>query len=119
MIKINPAMKKTFGLILFSAAACVLQSCMGDHSANNSQDTVRKIMSDYDARKIAVDTATVTTTTGSASLLESTGSGGKTTVKDTVKHTYYAGKPATPAAAGTIADTSKAATAKKDTTAKK
>lgn len=110
-------MKRTFGLILISTAACVFQSCMGDHSANNSQDTVRQIMGGYDARKIAVDTATITTTTGSASLLESTGSGGKTIAKDTVKHTYFVGKPATPVSNRTVADTSKAA--KKDSTAKK
>ena len=102
-------MKKTFSLISLGIAACILQSCSGDHGANAGDDSVRQIPN-YDARKIAVDTATITTRTGSATLLE--------IAKDTLKHTYYVAKPGAAAnAPAATADTSK--TAKKDSTAKK
>ncbi len=110
-------MKKTFGLILIGAAACIFQSCIGDHGANAGEDTVRQIMGGYDARKIAVDTGRITTATGSASLLESAGSGGTSIQKDTAKHTYYTGKPAT--AVSTVAPADSSKSAKPDSTTKK
>lgn len=106
-------MKKTFSLILIGAAAFALQSCSGDHSTTSGDDSVRQIPN-YDAKALTLDTFSVTTHTGSASILENYSSGGQTTVKDTMKHTYYTGKPAAAAPAAAPADT-----AKKDTTAKK
>ncbi len=108
-------MKKTFSLLFIGAAACVFQSCSGDHASNNGVDSVRNI-GNYNV-KINLDTAAMTTNTGSATLIEDGGSGGTGIMRDTMKRTHYVASatPAAPAAAP--ADTAKAA--KKDSTVKK
>ncbi|WP_460679068.1 hypothetical protein [Mucilaginibacter koreensis] len=108
-------MKKMFSLILIGAAASVLQACSGDHTPTGGQDSVKDIPG-YDAGAKVIDTSRVTTQLGSATMLENAGSGGSRIVKDTSKHSFYAGKPATAAAAPAPVDTAKAG---KDSTAKK
>ena len=108
-------MKKLFSLILIGAAASVFQSCSGDHTPTGGQDSVKDIPG-YDAGAKVIDTSKVTTQLGSATMLENAGSGGTRIIKDTTKHSYYAGKPATAVPAPAATDTAKAG---KDSTAKK
>jgi hypothetical protein len=118
MIKIKPAMKKLFSLILIGAAASMFQSCTsGDHVPSEGKDSINSV-NDYDAGAKVIDTSKVTTQVGSATMLENAGSGGTRIVRDTAKHTYYAGKPAIATAAPTTMDSTSAKQGM-DSTAKK
>ena len=60
-------------------AIMFMAACSGDHSTRNGQDTAKE---HYQARGSGVDTSKTTTTTGDASNVDNSGSGGTMIAKD-------------------------------------
>jgi hypothetical protein len=89
---IQQNMKNDFFFRLIPAALVIILStggCSGDHPANSGKDTVKSayksIIDTAHTSRTNLDTAKVTTTTGSASNVDDGGSGGTGISKDTAK----------------------------------
>ena len=83
-------MKKKLLIILIIGASCSLVACSGDHSTRSGVDTVKsrygsEINDTTGASKKTIDTSKMTTTTGDASDLDNSGSGGTKIEKDSTK----------------------------------
>lgn len=70
-------MKRLSSFIGILFAALYLSACSGDHSVHNGQDTAK----DSQVQS-GVDTSRTTTTTGDASNIDNSGSGGTRIAKD-------------------------------------
>lgn len=71
-------MKTPVYIIMLLLATTFMAACSGDHSTRNGQDTARE---QYKVQGSGVDTAKTTTTTGDASNVDDSGSGGTETAK--------------------------------------
>jgi hypothetical protein len=77
-------------LILLLTSGWLVIACNGDHSTRSGIDTVKNSygVSDKDTAKTSksnIDTGKITTTTGDASTIDNSGSGGTKIAKDTSK----------------------------------
>ena len=72
-------MKKHIYTITCLFAIMFMAACGGDHSVRNGQDTDKE---HYQVPGSGVDTSKTTTTTGDASNIDNSGSGGTMTAKD-------------------------------------
>ncbi len=84
------AMKKRVSVILIIGLAGSLAACGGDHSTRSNIDTVKnrygsELNDTTGVSKKTIDTSKVTATTGDASDLDNSGSGGTKAEKDTTK----------------------------------
>jgi len=80
---------KNKGLILMMICGMIwFSACNGDHAAHSNPDTVKnRYGQDNDTTKAAdrnIDTGKITTTTGDASDLDNSASGGTKMAKDTI-----------------------------------
>lgn len=71
-------MKRLSSFIGILFAALYLSACSGDHSVHNGQDTAK----DSQVQSGGVDTSRTTATTGDASNIDNSGSGGTRIAKD-------------------------------------
>jgi hypothetical protein len=83
-------MKKKLLIILIISASCSISACSGDHSTRSGIDTVKsrygsKTSETTGVAKKTIDTSKMTATTGDASDLDNSGSGGTKVEKDTTK----------------------------------
>jgi len=74
-------MKKEAFMWIVIAAIAFMGSCAGDHSSRHGKDTAQQ---KYQTTP-TVDSSKVTTTTGDATNLDNSGSGGTKAIRDTVK----------------------------------
>lgn len=72
-------MKKHIYIITLLIAAGFMTACSGDHATRSGQDTAKE---HYTAPGSGMDTSKTTTTTGDASTIDNSGSGGVMTAKD-------------------------------------
>lgn len=75
-------MKKETLMWIAIVAVALIESCAGDHSSTHGKDTAQQ---KYQTQQ-TVDSSKVTTTTGEATNLDNSGSGGTKAMKDTVKN---------------------------------
>jgi hypothetical protein len=80
-------MKIKFLIIILTSSIGLFAACNGDHSDRVVRDTIKnRYGSDTTGiSKTNVDTSKVTTTTGDASAIDNSGSGGTKIAKDTSK----------------------------------
>jgi hypothetical protein len=81
-------MKNKFLIIILASSMGLFYACNGDHSTRVVRDTNANRYGTTDTAKTAksnIDTSKVTTTTGDASTIDNSGSGGTQTAKDTSK----------------------------------
>lgn len=83
-------MKNAFIITLFAGSIYALAGCSGDHSTRSGIDTVKNrygstINDTTKASEKNIDTGKVTTTTGDASSIDNSASGGTKISKDTAK----------------------------------
>lgn len=72
-------MKTPIYIIMLLLATTFIAACSGDHSVRNGQDTAKE---HYQVPGSGVDTSKTTTTTGDASNIDNSGSGGTMVAKD-------------------------------------
>ena len=72
-------MKTPIYIIALLLATTFMAACSGDHSTRNGQDTAKE---HYQVQGSGVDTSQTTTTTGDASNVDNSGSGGTMIAKD-------------------------------------
>lgn len=83
-------MKKKLLIISIIGASCSVLACSGDHSTRSGTDTVKsrygsKTSETSGVSRKTIDTSKMTATTGDASDLDNSGSGGTKIEKDTSK----------------------------------
>lgn len=72
-------MKKHIYIIALLFAAAFITACSGDHATRNGRDTAKE---HYQVQGSGVDTSKTTTTTGDASNIDNSGSGGTMVARD-------------------------------------